>query len=88
MDILSQYEKQDTKPDTSKWQVPLQYGFLIRLVMNMSGGRIREIKKANYILLGMAACIFIITIILLLRLFSVSDMSSADKVFLLPGQIK
>lgn len=82
MDILSQYEKQDTKPDAFKWQSPSEYSFLIRLVMNISGGRIKEVEKANYVLLGMAALIFILSLILVLRLFGVFDTPPADKIFI------
>lgn len=62
MDILSQYEKQSpaVSHEQPMYQLPSEYGFLIRLVMKISGGRIKDAIRANYILIGVAIVFLII----------------------------
>ena len=48
MDILSQYKQQHPEAlcEELQWRASHERGFLIRLVMRLSGGRIRETKQA------------------------------------------
>ncbi len=66
MDLLSQY-KQD-RPEalrpTPQWEPPKEFGFFIRLVMRLSGGRIREVNRASYVLLGIAIITVIVSAVL------------------------
>jgi len=66
MDLLSQYKQDHPEAlrPTPQWEPPKEYGFFIRLVMRLSGGRIREINQASYILLGAAALVLVVSIFL------------------------
>ena len=67
MDILEQYEKQN--PEISQASASSQEfqneSFLIRLVIRLSGGRIKDLKQANYALLGFAVIAILISIFIL-----------------------
>lgn len=68
MDILKKYNE-DTptvRPQVSQWQPPSEYGFFVRMVMRVSGGRIRELRQASYVLLIGAIVITIIAAVLFL----------------------
>lgn len=64
MDILSQYEQEN--PEASKpqpaWQSSGEYGFFIRLVMRLSGGKIQNETQANYVLFVFIAIAVIISL--------------------------
>ena len=66
MGILEQYEKQfpETNKPTPQWQPASEYGFFVKLVMKLSGGRIRDEVRANYVLAVITVILFIISIIL------------------------
>ena len=68
MDILGRYEQQHPQAAAPiiMEKVSNEYGFLIGLVMRMSGGRIRDAHKASFVLLAMAVVIIIIAVIILI----------------------
>ena len=73
MDILGEYERQNLDaPTQTRRAVPYsqQYGFFIRLVMRLSGGRITDARQATYVLLGVAGVIFLISLFLLAGLLA------------------
>jgi len=72
MDILSQYKQQNPEAfrEKPKWQPSSEYGFLIRLVMRLSGGRIRDAKKASMALLSIAMVVLIMSIAIFIYSFS------------------
>ena len=80
MDLLSQYKQDHPEAfrDAPKWQPPKEYGFFIRLVMRLSGGKIRDINKASYALAIAAAVVFLIS---LLFFFGIGGFSSSPKAF-------
>jgi hypothetical protein len=68
MDILSQYNKErsDALGDQT-WSPSAEYGFLIRLVMRLSGGRIQDARKVTVVLVaatltGLAASVAVLAI--------------------------
>ncbi|MEK9195330.1 MAG: hypothetical protein AAB975_03060 [Patescibacteria group bacterium] len=66
MDILEQYEKEN--PEISQVPASQEFqdeSFLIRLVIRLSGGRIKDLKQANYALLGFAVIAILISIFIL-----------------------
>lgn len=65
MDLLSQYKVQHPEAfrEKPKWKPPSEYGFFIRLVMRLSGGRIREARQASYVLLMVTLLIGALTVI-------------------------
>ncbi|MBI4224788.1 MAG: hypothetical protein HY617_00500 [Candidatus Sungbacteria bacterium] len=70
MDILGAYEK--NKPQTSVGQVPYagtasSDGFLVRMVLKFSGGRVRDQKQALLVLLVIAGVGLLIAGILIVR---------------------
>ena len=84
MDILKQYEKEnpDTVLQSSKWDISQEFqyeSFLVRLVVRLSGGRIRDIKQANYVLLGFAV------IAILISIFIFFGIGSGSQQFLPPN---
>ena len=72
MSILEQYEKQFGTPvaPAPQNQPSNEYGFLINLVMRLSGGRIKDAAQASYVLAGCAGLLFVIAIIMGVRAFS------------------
>ena len=66
MGILEQYEKQfpEANKPTPQWQPSSEYGFWVRLVMKLSGGRIQDEKIANYVLLGAVLLLMVIAIMI------------------------
>ena len=75
MDILEQYEKENPEVKIPEWQPSEDHGFLIRLVIRLSQGRIQEEKQANYVLLVIIGILFLITILI----FFLSGPSSEGK---------
>ena len=77
MGILEQYKKQfpEANQPTPQWQPASEYGFFVKLVTKLSGGRIQDETKANYVLLGAAGIIFLVAILI----FVFSGSSSAGK---------
>ncbi len=72
MDILSQYKEQHPEAFKEKpqWQPPSEYGFFIRLVMRLSGGRIREARQASLALVIAAGVVFVASIGIFIYSFS------------------
>lgn len=76
MDILQEYEKTQVKaplPSTVQTQEQLlaqryvpDTGFFVRLVMRLSGGRIRDARQASLVLLIISALIVALSIIIFL----------------------
>ena len=69
MDILEQYEKENPQisPQPAQWGVSQEFqdeSFLIQWVMRLSSGRIHDIKQANYVLLGFAVIMIVISLFL------------------------
>ena len=67
MDILEQYKKQfpeESKP-APKRQPSSEYGFWVRLVIKLSGGRIQDEAKANQALVIAAVEMLVISFFLL-----------------------
>ncbi|MBI3421246.1 MAG: hypothetical protein HY006_04220 [Candidatus Sungbacteria bacterium] len=52
------------KRATQQPQAP-EYGFFIRLVMRLSGGRVQDSRRAIYILLGVAAVFMLASLLFL-----------------------
>ncbi|MBI3442239.1 MAG: hypothetical protein HY007_00495 [Candidatus Sungbacteria bacterium] len=78
MDLLGEYEKQNPQPVRAAPQRrPYQeYGFFIRLVMRLSGGRIQNTRQASYILLAAAGIILLTAILVFLGAFGFSSSPS------------
>ena len=66
MGLLENYKEQNPEAfrKAPQWEPPREYGFFIRLVMRLSGGRIRDVNKASYVLLTVAVIIVIVALIL------------------------
>jgi len=68
MDLLQQYKEQHPGAfREQKWEPPEgyeRYGFFIRLVMRLSGGRIRDVRSASYVLIGFVALAIIVSLLL------------------------
>lgn len=65
MDILKQYEKQNPEISQIPASQELQEGsFLARMAMRLSGGRIKDAKQANYVLLGVMIFCFVFAIVI------------------------
>ncbi|MDP3779356.1 MAG: hypothetical protein Q8R30_04930 [bacterium] len=68
MDILKQYEKQNPE---IRPQAPVQShlsedsGFLVRMTMKLSGGRIQNEQQANKMLVGIVCLMAVISALLL-----------------------
>jgi len=69
VDILQQYEKEHPGAfrQAPSWEPPQEYGFFIRWVMKLSGGRIRDVRSASYILLGFAALAIVVSLVLFFK---------------------
>lgn len=67
MDILESYEKQNPEASSRapQWEPSEEYGGLTRFVIRVSRGRIQNEKQANTVLIALAVCMFIITIVIL-----------------------
>ena len=67
MDILKQYEKQfpEIKKAAPQWEEPSEYGFFIRLVMRLSGGRINNETQASYVLIAVAALMIVASLFII-----------------------
>lgn len=67
MDILKRYEERQPRAaqPAPRAAAGSEYGFLVRAVMRLSGGRIHEVRQANYILLGVATVAVILSLVLL-----------------------
>ncbi|TSC68435.1 MAG: hypothetical protein G01um101466_460 [Parcubacteria group bacterium Gr01-1014_66] len=67
MDILEQYEKQNSEASSRvpQWEPSDEYGGLTRVVIRLFRGRIQNEKQANTVLIALAVCMFVITIIIL-----------------------
>lgn len=80
MDILKQYEKQNPEiPRAPASQEFQNESSLVRMVMRLSGGRIRNAKQANYVLLGFA------TILIVTSLFVSFSTGPSSEQFLPPN---
>ena len=68
MGILENYKEQNPSAfrEAPKWQPPREYGFFIRMVMRLSGGRIREVNKAAQVLAIAVAVVFVVSLFLFL----------------------
>lgn len=69
MDILGQYEKQfpqENKP-APQWQPSSEYGFLINLIMRVSGGMIKDEAQATHALLGLSVLIIVLSVFFFLN---------------------
>ncbi len=64
MDILEAYEKQNPQPIRAAPQRQLtdEYGFFIRLVMRLSGGKIENTRQASMVLLAVSGVIILVTV--------------------------
>ena len=80
MGILEQYEKQFPEANKSapRWQPSSEYGFWVRLVMKLSGGRIQDEAKANQMLIIAAVAMLVISFFIF---FGVPGFSSLPKAF-------
>jgi len=68
MDILKQYEKQNPEVHSqapAQLQLSEDIGFLVRMTMKLSGGRIQNERQANKVLIGIV-CLMAITAALVL----------------------
>ena len=72
MDILSQYKQDnpDAFKEKLKWEPSKEYGFFIRTVMRLSGGRIRDVNKAAFVLTIAGAAVFAVSIAIFVYNFS------------------
>lgn len=78
MDILGKYQQEhpeafqnppSSKPDSS-WEPSNEYSFLIRTVMKLSGGRIRDEKRANLILLAVTGITLLISALIIIHIIN------------------
>lgn len=78
MDLLEQYKQQH--PEVSQrapaWSPPREYGFFIRFVMRISGGKIRDVNRASYVLATAGAAILLVSILIFIYGFSGSGTAS------------
>ncbi len=44
-----------------QWQSLPEGGFMLRLLAKLSGGRIRDVRQANYVLVGVAVAVLLIS---------------------------
>ena len=77
MDILGEYESQNLDAPTQTRRVSQEYGFFIRLVIKLSGGKIQNGRQASYVLLVAAAVVFLISLLLFL---GIPDIGSTTKI--------
>lgn len=63
MDILGQYNKENpaTRDSDFRCDPSENYGPLVCTVIRLSGGRIKSVKQADKLLLGVAIVIFLLT---------------------------
>ena len=61
VDILGQYDGRPETPNVPQWSGPAQEGFLLRLLTKLSGGKIRDERQANYLLVGLAVIVILIS---------------------------
>ncbi|MBI2053311.1 MAG: hypothetical protein HYT41_01010 [Candidatus Sungbacteria bacterium] len=86
MDLLSQYKQehppfQKQKPQAVTDPYGREYGAMVRLVMRLSGGRIRDARQANYALATFAGIIFLISLFFFFRFFrSSQSLPSAQEI--------
>lgn len=68
MDLLEQYKQQYPEKFRPKEREPElgqgEYGFIIRFVIHLPGGMVRNAKEASYILLGAAGVSILLTLII------------------------
>lgn len=66
MDILGEYEKQHPVAQAPIRQTAFspqsEYGFFIKLVMRLSGGKIENARQASMVLLGVAGAILLTSV--------------------------
>lgn len=64
MDLLEQYKQEHPEAFREKpvYEPPKEYGFFIRLVMRLSGGKIRDLNQAARVLLIAGIAVFAISI--------------------------
>ena len=72
MDILGQYEKQtqNVPLSTPQWQPSNEHGFLIGLVIKISGGKISDERQATFVLAIIAGVGFAASIAMIVYSFS------------------
>ena len=66
MGLLENYREQNPEAfrEAPKWEPPREYGFFIRLVMRLSGGKIRDVNTAAKMLAIAAAVVFVVSLFL------------------------
>lgn len=78
MDLLSQYKQQnpeafrEQKSPSMTDMYGREYSGMVRLVMRLSGGRIQTLKRAHYVLVGMAA-LFVLMAVIILLIFNANN---------------
>ena len=67
MDILKQYNQQfpEANKPAPQWQPSNEYGFLINLVMRLSGGKIQNKTQASYVLITVAALMLVVSLFII-----------------------
>ena len=89
MDLLSQYKQQHPEAFREQKQMPMadeygrEYSGMIAFVMRVSGGKIKDIKQAMYILLAVATIIGLLSFVLFAKQLGFFQ-SSPGKVFYPP----
>ena len=67
MDLLEQYKLQNPeafRPKDRESELGRgEYGFIVRFVIHLPGGMVRNAKEASYILLGAAGVLIVLTLI-------------------------
>lgn len=64
VDLLGQYGSEGGSSLSGmppQWQPAQEGGFIVRLLEKLSGGRIRDARQANYVLVGIAVAVFLIS---------------------------
>ncbi|MBI3420880.1 MAG: hypothetical protein HY006_02350 [Candidatus Sungbacteria bacterium] len=66
MDILGKYDQEHPQavPQASQWRPPAEYGFFVRTVMRISGGRIRDTRQAGIVLLVCTGIFLLLSVII------------------------
>ena len=77
MDLLSQYKKEHPEAFQEKPALPMtdeygrEYATMVRWVIQLSGGRIRDARQASYALLGATILIFLAALTMFFMSFNV-----------------
>lgn len=87
MDLLEQYKTDHPEAfrELPRQQVADGQSFLIRMVMTLSGGMVRDVRQAQYVLLGIAIICALVGAVLFFNLVRGPQPLSPDKIVPIAG---